>query len=98
MLNYRKRKADSNLDEITGYLKKMTKATTSTLARHNAFLMAASDDNNYDMERYYEKAKKELDADDEEPREEPVNTAENVYPCKDNTIPFLQSHIWSINN
>ena len=54
------------MDEINQCVKKLTKATTTTLVRHNAFLMAASEENNYNMERFYEKARKDLEKEDKE--------------------------------
>ena len=67
------------MDEINSCVKKLSKATTSTLVRHNAFLMAASEENNYDMDRFLDRAKKEMEADEKE--EEDVNET-NVSPRK----------------
>ena len=66
---------------MTSSVKKMANAATKTLLRHNAFLLAASEDNNYDLDKFYDQAKKEMEMDEEQEEQE---TEHVVFNCKFN--------------
>ena len=67
-----------DLSEINKSVKKLSKAGVSALVKHNAFMMAAAEDNNYDMERFIKQAKKEVeDSDDDDDGKK----EEHVFPC-----------------
>ena len=87
--NISKRKSSSHVKEIGDSVKKLASATKKTLVRHNAFLLAASEDNNYDLNKFYEQAKREMESDDDD--DDSNNQAEVV----DNEHVFFKCNFYS---
>ena len=76
-MHFRKRKSDADIQELNKYVKRMSKATTTALTRHTAFMMAAAEENNFQLEPFIEKAKKEMEVSDDEED----NNQEHIFPC-----------------
>ena len=49
------------------------------MVRHNAFLLATSEENNYDLNKYYEQARREMESDDDPSADDKEDEDENEH-------------------